>query len=68
MESADDLYGAARTRYNVAFALAEAGRLADAREYALAALRNFRDCASAERDILKTLDLISKIAEAASGG
>jgi hypothetical protein len=62
---AGDLYGAAVTRYNVALALADAGRFADAREYALAALRNFRDCASAQDMIQKTLDLILKIDKAA---
>ncbi len=40
-EAGGNLYGAAQTRFNVAIALAKAGRLADAREYALAALRNF---------------------------
>jgi tetratricopeptide (TPR) repeat protein len=35
------LYGAAQTRFNVGFCLAKAGRIADARAYALAALRNF---------------------------
>ncbi|HEY3227670.1 MAG TPA: CHAT domain-containing protein, partial [Roseiflexaceae bacterium] len=40
-EAATNLYGAARTRRNVAGALANAGRLADARLYAQAALRNF---------------------------
>jgi tetratricopeptide (TPR) repeat protein len=34
-------YGAAVTRFNVAIALARAGRFADAREYAEAALRGF---------------------------
>ena len=39
--NAGNLYGAARTRFNVALALRNAGRLADALEYAQAALRNF---------------------------
>jgi len=41
-EAAGNLYGAARTRFNVAVTLRGAGRLADAREYAHAALRNFQ--------------------------
>jgi tetratricopeptide (TPR) repeat protein len=64
-----NLYGAAQTRYNVALTLASAGRLPDAREYALAALRNFQTYgASAQKDIQDTLDLISKIAKAAGAG
>jgi tetratricopeptide (TPR) repeat protein len=35
------VFSAAQTRYSVAIALAQSGRLADAREYAYAALRNF---------------------------
>ena len=42
-EMQDHLYGAAETRYNVAIAFASAGRLADAREYAHAALGQLRD-------------------------
>ena len=63
-----NLYGAGQTRYNVAFALRRAGRLSDAREYALAALRNFQDCASAADEIQQTLDLISDIDKAAGAG
>jgi tetratricopeptide (TPR) repeat protein len=40
-EEQGDLYGAAQTRGNVAITLAKVGRLADARAYALAALRNY---------------------------
>ena len=36
-----NLYGAAQTRFNVAVALAQVGRLEDALDYARAALRNF---------------------------
>jgi tetratricopeptide (TPR) repeat protein len=64
-EAAGNLYGAARTRFNVALALRDAGRLADAREYALAALRNFQtygDRAAAE--IQKTQGLIAEIERA----
>jgi len=41
-EAASNLYEAGQTRYNVALALARAGRLQDAREYAQVALRNFQ--------------------------
>jgi tetratricopeptide (TPR) repeat protein len=40
-EATGNLYQAGQLRHNVAVALAQAGRLADALEYALAALRNF---------------------------
>jgi tetratricopeptide (TPR) repeat protein len=57
-----DLYGAAQTRGNVAITLANAGRLADAREYAYAALRNFQTYGDrAAEDIQKTQDLIADI-------
>jgi tetratricopeptide (TPR) repeat protein len=67
-QSAGDLYSAAQTQYNVALALMRAGRLPDAREYALAALRNYQPYgASAAADVQKTLDLVADIAKAASG-
>jgi tetratricopeptide (TPR) repeat protein len=40
-EEAGDYFGAGQTRYNLARALAQAGRLADARDYAQAARDNF---------------------------
>jgi len=66
-EAAGNLYNAATARRNVALALAQAGRLADAREYARAALRNFQtygDRAAAE--IQETQELIAAIEEAMS--
>jgi len=42
-ELAGDLYGAARTRYNVALSFLSAGRLADARDYADAAFTQLPD-------------------------
>jgi tetratricopeptide (TPR) repeat protein len=66
-ESAGDLYGAAGTQYNVAIALMGSKRFADAREYAAAALRNYQTYgASAAKDVQDTLDLIARIAKAAS--
>jgi tetratricopeptide (TPR) repeat protein len=41
-EQAGNIYGAGQTRYNVAVTLYQQGRLADARAYAEAALRNFQ--------------------------
>ena len=66
-EGAGNLYAAAQTRFNVAVALAQAGRLADAREYACAALRNYQtygDRAAAE--IQETQELIADIEQAMS--
>ena len=64
-EKQGNLYRAGQTRYNVALALVGAGRFADARDYALAALRNFesyRDRAAA--DIEDTKRLLERIEEA----
>ena len=61
-EAVDSLYKAAGVRFNVALALAQAGRVVDAREYAHAALRNFQtygDRAAAE--IQRTQGLIGLI-------
>ena len=61
-ELAGNLHGAATTRYNVATTLANAGRLADARDYAYAALRNFETFGDrAAADIQKTKELIAWI-------
>ena len=64
-ESAGNLYGAALTRYNVAIAYLDTDRFADARDYALEALRNYQTYgAGAQQDIQNTLDLIARINEA----
>jgi len=64
-ESAGNPYGAAQARYNVGVALLNAGRFADARDYADAALRNYQTYGdSAEQDSRKTLDLIAAIDKA----
>jgi len=61
-EAAGSLYHAATARRNVALALAQAGRLADAREYAHAALRNFETYGDRAADkIEKTQGLIAAI-------
>ena len=61
-ESAGNLYAAAVTQRNVALTLANASRLADAKEYALAALRNFETYGDrAAQEIQKTLQAIAEI-------
>lgn len=57
-----NLYGAAQTRFNVAVDLFNAGRRADALEYAEAALRGFESYgAGGAADIVDTRGLISEI-------
>jgi tetratricopeptide (TPR) repeat protein len=66
-EAQGNLYGAATTRYNVAIALTNARRLADARQYADAALRGYQTYGQgAAKDVQDTLALISAIAKAAT--
>ncbi|MGA2074532.1 MAG: tetratricopeptide repeat protein [Terriglobia bacterium] len=68
-ESAGDLYGAAKTQFNTAVALARRGRFHDAKEYALAALRNYQTYGEgAKDDVLKTLKLIAYIDNAMKPG
>ncbi|MGQ0605095.1 MAG: tetratricopeptide repeat protein [Anaerolineales bacterium] len=64
-EASGDLFEAGRCRRNVAITLANAGRLADAREYAYAALRNYEtfDERAAE-EIQRTRGLIDRIEKA----
>jgi tetratricopeptide (TPR) repeat protein len=64
-ESTGNLFGSAQSRLAIAVALAEGGRFADAREYALAALRNYQTYgASAADQVQKTLTLIAIIEKA----
>jgi tetratricopeptide (TPR) repeat protein len=66
-EARGDLYDAAGTRFNVAIALARAGRFADARQYAEAALRDYQTYgAGAAEDVQHTLDIISRIDKSAT--
>ena len=61
-EMAGNLYGAGITRFNIGLDLANAGRLADAREYAHAALRNFEAFRNrAAEEIQQTQSLIERI-------
>jgi tetratricopeptide (TPR) repeat protein len=61
-EKQGDLYRAAQTRFNVAVDLARAGRLPDARAYALAALRNYETYGDRAADeIQRTRRLLAHI-------
>jgi len=61
-EGAGNLYAAAQTRFNVALALADSGRVPDAREYARAALRNFETYgAGAAEMIQRTQQLLARL-------
>ena len=65
-EGQGDIYGAAQTRYNVA--LARRGRFADAKDYAVAALRGFEAYGEgAKEKVLKTLKLIADIEKGLKG-
>ncbi|MCH8047952.1 MAG: tetratricopeptide repeat protein, partial [Planctomycetes bacterium] len=62
VEAAGDLYSAATTRFNVALDLADAARLADAHDYARAALENYKTFGDAAADkIQKTEKLLARI-------
>jgi hypothetical protein len=64
-ELVGDFYRAGTRRYNVALGLARNGRLADARDYAAAALRNFEQfgpAAAAEAE--RTRDYLARIEQA----
>jgi tetratricopeptide (TPR) repeat protein len=61
-EAAGNLYGAATTRRNIAIALAQTGRLADAMDYARAALRGFSTFGQgATEELQHTQELIRQI-------
>jgi tetratricopeptide (TPR) repeat protein len=64
-EQQGNFYGAGQTRYNVALMLAQQNRLADARAYAEAALRNFQVYGSrAAAEIEETQRLLAAINQA----
>jgi tetratricopeptide (TPR) repeat protein len=66
-ESIGNLYGAAQSRRNIALVLGGEGRFDGAKDYAIAALRNFQTFgAGAQQDVLKTLELIAAIDKAIS--
>ncbi len=61
-EAAGDLYNAGNARFNVAIALARAGRLPDALEYARAALRNFEPYGQGAAEMIRRArELIAEI-------
>lgn len=64
-EMSGSQYGAGQTRYNVALGLAQANRLADARAYAVADLRDFHSFGNrAVADVQDTQHLLSLIEQA----
>lgn len=64
-EAAGNTYAAAQTRANVAIDLLQSGRLSDARQYALAALRDFQSYGDRAADeIAKTEQLLADIEQA----
>jgi tetratricopeptide (TPR) repeat protein len=67
-EAQGNTYGAALTRGNVAVALARRGRYADAKDYAVAALRGYEAYGEgAKENVLTTLKLIAEIDEDLKG-
>jgi tetratricopeptide (TPR) repeat protein len=60
-ETMQDRFGAGTTRRNVALTLADAGRFADARDWAQSALRDYQACENADRYVVKTLKLLERI-------
>ncbi len=68
-ETAGNLYAAAQTRFNVALALAGANRLADARAYADAALRNYETYGDRAAEMIqRTQGLIAAIEQRQAQG
>jgi tetratricopeptide (TPR) repeat protein len=64
-EQAGDIFGAGLTRENVAIALLQADRVADARAYAEAALANFRTFGDRAADRIQNAErLLALIAQA----
>jgi len=67
-ETGGNEYEAGMYRFNVAVSLMQAGRLADAREYAYAALRNFETYADRAAEMIQeTRELIERIEQAMKG-
>ncbi len=68
-EQQGNIFGASRTRFNVALALLQSGRPGDALEYARAALRGFENYGeSAVEMIQQTREVIGMIEEQLAGG
>jgi tetratricopeptide (TPR) repeat protein len=60
-ELAQNRFGAGQSRRSAAIALARAGRLADAREWAQAALRDYQACENADQEMTDTFKLLEQI-------
>jgi tetratricopeptide (TPR) repeat protein len=68
-EAAGHNYNAGKVRFNVALALADSGRLPDAREYARAALRDFQTYGDAAAEMIeRTQRVLAMIGEALGSG
>lgn len=60
-ERQGDRFAAGRTRFNVALMLAQGSRGEEAREWALAAMRDFEACGNADKEVVETLQLLQAI-------
>jgi tetratricopeptide (TPR) repeat protein len=60
-EAMQNRFGAGGSRRNAALALADAGRFADARDWAQSAMRDFEASENAGQDVIKTLKLLERI-------
>jgi tetratricopeptide (TPR) repeat protein len=56
-----DRFAAGHTRYNEAITLVQTGRFTEARDWAQAALRDYRSCENADQEVVKTLKLLEQI-------
>jgi tetratricopeptide (TPR) repeat protein len=63
-EAMQDRFKAGETRRDVAVALANVGRFADAREWAQCALRDYQACENADAQVVITLKLLEQIESA----
>ena len=60
-EGLGNRFGAGETRLNATLALLRAGHLADAKEWARAALRDFEACENADQEVVRTTQLLELI-------
>jgi tetratricopeptide (TPR) repeat protein len=60
-EATQNRFGAGQSRQSAALALANAGRFADARDWAESALRDYQACENADQEVVDTLKLLERI-------
>jgi len=60
-EAMQERFGAWPARHNTAVALARSGRFSDARDWARSAFRDVEACENADREVIKTLQLLEEI-------